>query len=159
MEDLVVVVVEGVDQAVEELVGGLVDVTVDVVDLVVVERVDATAVEELVRDVDVTKAVVVVDVTVEATVVDVLEARVVVDVVGLLVEVELSTLLVELVEEVVRRGLLVRRVATTVLEASVVELVEAVDRGTLLDDAGVTAAAVDDDDVVGLVGLGVLVES
>ena len=147
MEDLVVVVVEGVDQAVEELVGGLVDVTVDVVDLVVVERVDATAVEELVRDVDVTKAVVVVDVTEEAMVVDVLEARVVVDVVGLLVEVELSTVLVELVEEVVRRGLLVRRVATTVLEASVVEL----------DDAGVTA--VDDDDVVGLVGLGVLVES
>lgn len=147
MEDLVVVVVEGVDQAVEELVGGLVDVTVDVVDLVVVERVDATAVEELVRDVDVTKAVVVVDVTEEAMVVDVLEARVVVDVVALLVEVELSTVLVELVEEVVRRGLLVRRVATTVLEASVVEL----------DDAGVTA--VDDDDVVGLVGLGVLVES
>ena len=148
MEDLVVVVVEGVDQAVEELVGGLVDVTVDVVDLVVVERVDATAVEEeLVRDVDVTKAVVVVDVTEEAMVVDVLEARVVVDVVGLLVEVELSTVLVELVEEVVRRGHLVRRVATTVLEASDVEL----------DDAGVTA--VDDDDVVGLVGLGVLVES
>ena len=147
MEDLVVVVVEGVDQAVEELVGGLVDVTVDVVELVVVERVDATAVEELVRDVDVTKAVVVVDVTEEAMVVDVLEARVVVDVVALLVEVELSTVLVELVEEVVRRGLLVRRVATTVLEASEVEL----------DDAGVTA--VDDDDVVGLVGLGVLVES
>ena len=45
---------------------------------------------------------------------------------------------------------MVRRVATTVLEASVVELVEAV-------DAGVTA--VDDDDVVGLVGLGVLVEA